>query len=261
MHQKGFSLVILILVIFLLGAASAGGYYLGTRAKSSPEQPQAVSNTTPSSTTAHVADLPISLLGEYKKRFYDPAKVFTGKAPYPLELTSVSESDLSSLRCSPSFQRDDLNSRYIYYKDNSSDPLVMNDPKLIELAEKSFEVDFGGEFYLACQVDDGRYILVYNKPSGGGGLENKIAFGVLSKDNVYEKITEIANDNIPYFGCSSPYQLTKTNILWYRCGGGDGAYSANSIYKIDINAKTNNRLIKCETSDDLDKQGISEKCQ
>lgn len=264
MNQKGFSSLILILVIVLLITASAGSYYLGTKAMPSPKQ-SIVSTTTPLSSAspspvASIADQTPSLLGESKKRFYDPAKVFTGKALYPTELTSVPEKDLSSLECSPSFRRDDPNNRYVYYKDGSSNPTTMSDSKLTELAEKSFEVDFGGEDYLACRIDDGRYIVIYSKPYGGGGSGNKVGVGLLTGET-YEKITEIVTDGSPYFGCSSPLQLSKTNILWYSCGGGDGAYAANSIYKIDLSAKTNNRLIKCETSYDLDEQGISEKCE
>ncbi len=267
MNQKGFSaLIVLISVMVLVGIAGIS-YYIGRSSSGNtktPVTPSPVASQPEDSLIPSPASSPsnISLLGNPIKRLYFPGeKIFT-KMDYPIEMTGINDGDLHNLQCSPDYYRDYEKQHYTYQEDPRVAAVEMKDQNLYLLAEKAFEIDLDADVYRACKVDDGRYILEYEKQGGGGGSNNKSIFGVLGTDKTFQKITEIPTDGSPYFGCYKTLQLTKSNILWYQCGGGDGGYGSVSVYKIDLSNKNHTLVTKCEAiSDPMDLDKTDMKCQ
>jgi hypothetical protein len=70
-------------------------------------------------------------------------------------------------------------------------------------------------------------------------------------DSDFKLLAKIVNDGIPYRVCRRLLQLGKDS-LYIECGGGDGGYSGGEIFKIDVNDKTYQRIIKCQSVTDIE---------
>lgn len=250
--QKGFiSFLIILAVLILAGYAFWQKQLLQTNHRSTPtnySQP-----TTKQKTTSFSLDYL-----EFRKRLFDPtAKFFkdeiTGKTysdqGYPEKLANRKEDELISIRCTPQFEYDYREDKFLYGKRNSDGYIqkvyYLDYPDLIAQAKKvvnNKQIDAAQ----VCQTEDKRTIFEYEIWGGGGGGKNVSYVNLYSDGKQLEQIVSIPTDGTPYFKCSKVLQLTKGGLLYYQCGGGDQG-SSWTIYEIDLNKKTQTRLLKCTT--------------
>jgi len=86
-------------------------------------------------------------------------------------------------------------------------------------------------------------------------LDRTYRFMQLDSHDKLESITDIPLSG--WSSCQTPLLLTKNNILYYQCDGGDGTAGHYWLYKIDINNKINQLLLQC----DINTQDASSTCQ
>lgn len=175
----------------------------------------------------------------YQARQFDPMQDMFQEQPYPKELTDINENDLLGMKCSETFVGDEISSI---------------DPDLLTLAKKASEyiaAEWVDEITF-CETQDNKTIVTYEKYAGGGGMESVAYIAVANTENTLEQITSIPNPRLPYFVCRNPLQLTTDNILYHSCIAGDAGFGAMSIYKIDLNQKTNTLLTQCTSQADLE---------
>jgi len=173
---------------------------------------------------------------------------------YPKEILSISENDLVAMRCSPYIWYGYNPDSYLYYDENvpagkitTKDTKILTDERLLKLineAKKTVPSKTIGDIRF-CDTEDSRTVFQYGTHAGGGGSQNVANFGIVNSDGTVRKITAIPNDGAPYFECRWPLQLTKSGLLYYECGGGDGFFGATSFYKINLIANTHSAVLKC----------------
>lgn len=184
----------------------------------------------------------------YSKRQFDTNSKFYLTQSYPLELVNIKEDNLLGMNCSQQYVRQ-MDKWYSDY-DNK---IEIKDANLLRLIE-SAPTDLKGSktdsfvFFALCVIENGGTIVKYEKWAGGGGSRNIVYFGMVNASGSVEKITSINTDGTVGFTCNMPLQFTRSNILYYSCGGGDGGSGSASIYKVDLNKKTNTRVLKCNSS-------------
>jgi len=173
---------------------------------------------------------------------------------YPKELLSIGENDLVAMECSPYIWYSYNSDSYLYYEENipaekiiTKDTKTLTDKKLLKLineANKNVPSKTIDDIRF-CDTEDSRTVFQYGTHAGGGGNQNVANFGIVNSDGTVKKITAIPNDGAPYFECRWPLQLTKSGLLYYECGGGDGFFGATSFYKINLTANTHSAVLKC----------------
>ena len=169
---------------------------------------------------------------------------------YPKEIVNINENNLIGMKCSPYIWYGYDSDSYLYYDESVSvqkDTKTLTDKRLLKLiteAQKTVPGKTIGDVRF-CDIEDNRTVLQYGIHGGGGGSENTANFGVVNADGTVKKITAISNDGAPYFECRQPLQLTKTNLLYYECGGGDGLLGATSFYKINLSNNSHSAVLKC----------------
>lgn len=262
---KNIFLIAFVLIGFIL--FGVGGYYLGTRntQQTQPIQPKDQNQTYPSSTTTvfqpSPTQTPITKAG-YLKRQFDPTKKFFSTRDYPTEIINITDTQLVGMKCTAGLTCVSPYTECTYYPENadtSKPPSKTTDPQLLNIikeANKTIDKEtvMGTptrdiEEVTSCEIDDGRQILRYKTGGGGGGAGSVDYIGVVSPSRTINKIASI-QENTAYFGCYQPLQLTKSNILYYQCGGGDGMGGSGSIYKIDLQNKTALPLLQCTSLGD-----------
>lgn len=266
-NQKGLAPIVIILLITLLG----GGYFIYqsqgkiTTPSSQPTpQPFEPSSSAPVSIspaspynpeeyTVWTYGLPLSSEG-FKKRQFDINKKFFKSKNYPDEVINISEENLVGMKCTPRIFKSVGPSAIAELTEEKKEKLLA----LIKEADKTIDkLDrFGNpaEIYEVtyCQTEDGRQILRYKISSGGGGGGGADYIGLVNPDNTIKRVAKIADNHFAYFGCYNPLQLTKDNILYYNCWGGDGPSGVASIYKISLNDSSVKRLIDCKSGVDIE---------
>lgn len=269
MNEKGSSiLIILIIIIAILSAVIIGGtfFYLG---KANPSQ-NIVQNSGDSDQAAGITKVenksPVpapsvdQMFGEYKKRFVSEEDMLIASLKYPEEMFRVNENGLMNISCSVGISEE--NNSFVYYDDKTGKTIEIKDQFLLETARKAREKAGDSIVYAqVCKLQDGRAVVMYEVDGGGGGSLNRVYFGELSQAGNFEQIAVVTNDGSPYFGCSQILQFNLANMLWARCGGGDGGYSSGSVYRVDYHSKTSSLVVKCESTSELDANGnYTEKC-
>lgn len=101
--------------------------------------------------------------------------------------------------------------------------------------------------FIACKVDDGRYVVKYNQVTKDHPYITK-------DDTVYAKIEIIDKANnlihiadIPNKAsfCNHFLELTKENILYFECTSQENNIKGSNIYKIDLTAKNYSLISSC----------------
>lgn len=265
MSQKGFSVLVVLLtiiVILILIIISGAFFYLGKMSsnQSITKEANQVSENNYQMSTPFPSTYPV--FGDSKKRFISQDEKLIGNLNYPEEIFRVNENNLMSMACSVGFMED--NGVFSYFDEEKKQPAVIEDLFLLDTARKAREL--AGDQLGAgkvCRLSDGRSIVVYEVHGGGGGSLNRAYIGELSQAGNLVPITVIPNDGIAYFECDFPIQFNLGNMLWVKCGGGDGAGGSASIYRVDFQNKTSSLVTKCESTSSLDAAGNNptEKCQ
>lgn len=250
-RQGGFTEILLVVAI-LVAAVAAGAYYLG-RGTSNPQ-----SSPSP---TASPTQAPVVKSG-YLKRQFDPLKKFFSARDYPSEVVSIVDSELVGMKCTTILTCVSPYTECTYYPegaDMSKPPLKNTDPQLLNLikeANKTIDKETimgtsarDVEEVTSCKTENGKQILRYKTGGGGGGAGSVDYIGVVTSNNIVNKIAAI-QENTAYFGCYLPLQLTQSNILYYQCGGGDGLAGSSTIYTINLIDKTSTPLLQCSSIGD-----------
>lgn len=266
LKQRSNLLIILAGISLVLTLGTGTTYYLAM-IKNKPAK-QFTQQTYPTPTRIYLSPTPssVDLLTfpekKFKKRLFNVNDNLYGNiGMYPEELRTISENDLIPLFCY-NLKPDDKPGIY-YYSDNEyKDQGLLVDKKLQDLFKQlSIPTDPINTILGICEAEDGRLIVRNEIQGGGGGGQNKALFYVFDTTNKLNYVTTIPNDGAAYFTCIWPLQLTKTNFLYYGCGGGDGPSGSRSIYQINLNNNTNAGIYKCGTYYDEAKKEINEKCE
>ncbi len=194
------------------------------------KQPQGDTNTTTNS-------------GRFSKRLFDPNGTIIETAPFPKEMTKISDSALVGLQCS-GFYYNYGNGGFLMETESGSKE--MTDALLLDVASKHPTISA----LSSCRTETGGTIVHYEIEAGAAGAGNTSSFFTLETDGSLKKISSISNDGAPYFICSRPYMLTDKNIVYWGCGGGDGGFGQSSVYAIDLNTSSTRRVIKCTSTAD-----------
>lgn len=199
-------------------------------------------------------------LSQFEKRSYKNTDKIFDKIPYPNEMTSKSDSQLISFKCTPNYFN---NNSGILVRSVDGEFPRLDDPVLIYLAQKAGNMH-GREIadsVLTCLTVNNDQYVVYGIWNGGGGMDNVAYIGKINPDKTILEIANIPNDGTPYFGCNKIFQIDNKNI-YVQCGGGDIG-SSSSIYKINLTNKTKAQLLQCSsgpTNDDFDHPNSKIEC-
>lgn len=197
---------------------------------------------------------------EYKTRYYDVTDVFFDKEPYPTELTDVADGQLTPIYCTRTYSYD-YNKNYFSSDESTNKIILLTDPDLLTYIQSiatMYEGKHVREIY-TCAPKEGKTIVVYSLGPCGGGCSGQPHIGIVN--NIGEiKETGKMIENMPYFGCRKPLQLTNGNDFYFRCGGGDGPGGSGSIYRLSLNTLTTSMVRHCESG--IDEFGKSySRCQ
>lgn len=254
--KKNYYPIILGSLIFLI-AIVAGAYYLGTK-QSKPEQS---SLTQSSDVTASAASQSIltpttivtpDLTQKYKTRHYNMTDNFGENNKYPAELLQVEESSLTPIACSPLYSG--YGKGYTFYDEKTQKSYPLSDASLlsyIETINKKYESQFVSEI-ITCSAEQGKTVVLYSIGPCGGGCSGIPHVGVVNNADIIEvaNIPAKFEENMAYFGCRQPLQLTKDNMFYFRCGGGDGPGSSASLYKLSLDNFSLSRVKQCTSGVD-----------
>lgn len=231
--QRGFIPIWVTIGILVLISVTGGIYYL-VKSSSKP------TDSSPPTLTLKASPSPRQFI---KRQF--ASKDYFESQPYPDELLKVSEDNLIGMRCTGWYLKQ--NGDYeINMEDGSS--VKLTDQNLLQIVlnlNKSILKETNA--FQACFTESNQTILEYETWGGGGGTKNIAHFGLVSSNGSFRKVSSIPNSGMPYFGCSTPLQLTKDNILYYSCGGADGGFIGDEIYAINLTTGTHRFVISCES--------------
>jgi hypothetical protein len=230
---------------------AGGSYYLGlkqgekspplTQKITIPSQIQPPETPSPSPTIMNIPEVK-----EYKTRFYNTSDMFFDKEPYPAELISAPDSQLTPMYCSLTYTN---YGKDFYAHDRVTQQSVrLTDPNLIDFMKFVTQNNKDAtvlEFF-TCTPKEGKTIVVYNLGPCGGGCSGIPHIGIVGKSGIQEAGT--INVDTAYFGCS-PLQLSNDSF-YLHCSGGDGAAGSASIYKLSLNTLTITRMKRCDSGID-----------
>lgn len=221
-------------------------------------------SSTPSPTPYPFGNSDVFISSPLVKRNYDPNKQIEGRFQtinvYPPSfnslLANISDNDLIGIKCAPwiGFYK---TTGYTYYL--NKEMLTLNDSHILSILDKvnsSVMKDSIISGYFVCQTEDNRIIMNYSSYKyGQSQLDRTYHFMQIDSQSNLESITDIPLNG--WSSCNTPLVLTKNNILYYQCDGGDGTSGHYLFYKIDLNNKTNQLLLQC----DINTEEATSTCQ
>ncbi|MCL4397897.1 hypothetical protein M1403_02630 [Patescibacteria group bacterium] len=253
-EKRGNILVIIPILVILLTIAAGYLYFQKQETKPASQVVQKTAKNTPGETASNSAKFPPSPVPpvnpnkdplslyttDYLKRQFPPNK-FMGLENYPQEITSVKESDLVGLKCSPYYNKD---WNGIWYRSGDGKKLADGSQetsaffqKLQSFSEILIKKPIESNFQL-CETEDGRQLVLHDNH-----------LGLVKADITFVPVTTLSDPGDPYFVCPNPIQLTKSDLFYYECGSGDGGAAYGFLFRIDLNQKTSQLIRKCQTLD------------
>ena len=193
------------------------------------------------------------------------ANNFSEDRGYPELLKNIPVKDYQKIACTPIYS---INLTYLT-KPNSNTPVLfengdqpVKDEKLISLINKRIkenenDTSFFSEYIQRCEVN-GKDIVMYNRPSGGGGGGNKTYVGYLNESEV--AIPNAQPYGGAYFGCGEPILFTKDERIYLECGSGDGGASSSAILEVDLKNKKYKSVLACQYSYNSETDQVDSKC-
>jgi len=258
----------IFLVIIILGELAAIGFLLYTKflieKETAPTKEEIPSSSQFQSPSIVPTNRPENLLlGEPFKRFIDPTLKFYGQN-YPAEITNTNEADLIGLQCgeisyltADSLQITQINKPT--YKEGPIVPIEtektkaksekISDPRTLKFIEEINKKEERAPLqYIFCKGENNFQFFVLSNSIYNETLKEAFPVGVFIetdennlKDFIY---TEPANDPTGFWRCAIPIQLTKNNLLYWGCRGGEFSPLEN-LYKVDFSLKKATKLISC----------------
>ena len=268
-NQHGGIVVILgILVVVIF--ASVGSYYLGTQ----QNRPEQLSSVTPSDSPSALPSetiVPKSTMTaavdtkKYLNRFFNPAESWfrEGGEKYPTELTQIESSGLIPLSCTPVMTATDSSGDIVYQyyneetklNDTLTDSVYLNYIDQLNKINTTKTTTQINEIVFCSTKEETAFIMYGLGPCGGGC--SGIPYVAVAKNSKVSEVGKI-EDNMAYFGCREPLQLTKDAIFYFRCGGGDGPSGSASIFKLSLDDLKLSRLRYCLSSIDAEEKPFTQ---
>ncbi len=180
----------------------------------------------------------------FSKRLFNPTDKLIENYGLPTILTNLKDSELIGINCSHYYEGDYNGGFVTYFGSSSSEGIKLTDEELLSFVRNNPSISAISQ----CKTDSGETIIHYEVFAGGGGMGNVAYFGKLSASGTIQNKITIPNDGAPYFGCRNPYALTKNNIFYWGCGGGDGGFGQVSIYAINFSKATVDKVTKCTST-------------
>ncbi|MBI2196035.1 hypothetical protein HYU45_00290 [Candidatus Daviesbacteria bacterium] len=208
---------------------------------------------------------------EFSKRQINLNAKFFADIDYPSTITSIPETDLVGLSCTSYYVFTRYSGSKKYYevlhydkigKENFSIDQNKNHSTIYSSLLQVLNRESLTQITI-CDTEDNRTFVEYGIPSkntssnvfpiktayaGGGGSD--VYFGEFNFANKsFKQIVYIPYEKSAYWGCTQPLQMTKSNIFYLLCAGGEGGgfignYRA-SIYAINVSSNTYKRIILC----------------
>jgi len=249
-----FALIALIFVCLLI-AGLYGYYFIKSKTITQTIQPtpspiSTIPTTTnsPSPTLVLPTSEPLSTKPFVKRQFNMTEKFFSTQS-FPSTLLSKNDNELTSSRCTERYENwspSQNQLQFSYYNETSKKNIQLTDTRLltfITAANKNVSSGIISSIQF-CETENGKYIVIYSQTHGGGGAGSDTYFAYANPDNTLQKITTIPSEQGAYFACFQPLQLTKTNVFYYQCSGGEGNMA--SIYEVDLTNNSHKLFYQCE---------------
>lgn len=240
--KKGFILPLLI-CLFMLISTSAFLYFKFNKKVNVTQS----SNDKTSQNSQYSNNLPIDEAA-FNLLSADPISAndtwFEDKK-YPLEMLSYKADDLQRIKCTyikPRFGEEP----FFAINDNNVEFEVKDREFIKLLLSENLSDDPSIMSIRYCENSSNKFLIV-GKWTGLMDNVPAVLISILDDKLSTKKIIKGASNGAPYFGCSSPTLLTKTNIMYLSCGGGDGPIGKSSIYKIDLNSQEMKIIYSCES--------------
>ncbi len=263
--KKNVGLIIggIILLLILIGF---GAFYFSSHQKKSMTLDKAKyieSTATPIPT--QVSTFSSSLPKEYKIRHFDITEDFAPEnEKYPTEITQASDDSLTPIYCTPNYTK--YGDKYTS-SDETNKTITLDDLETLNyiktLEEKYKSEDRSVMEISTCAPKEDKIIILYSLGPCGGGCSGVPYVGIVNGEEIKEiaNISKLEDQGMAYFGCRQPLQLTKNNIFYFTCGGGDGPGSSASIYKLSLVTEAVSRIETCNTSGTEDGNGSKTECK
>ncbi len=180
------------------------------------------------------------------KKYYLSSGKFFDTRPYPTELTSLKDTDLTGFSCSDKYTKRE-NNEYVFRKYGSGEGAGYEDTNLTDKPVLEYLQANGADEAVVCKTDTGRTLLSYGIFGKGGGVGSATYYGYLEGNN--PSVATIPTENGPYFTCGTILAITKSNTLYVECLSGDGGFGSKSLYRVGLyKAYTSDLLLKCTTT-------------
>lgn len=180
------------------------------------------------------------------KKYYLSSGKFFDTRPYPTELTSLKDTDLTGFSCSDKYTKRE-NNEYVFRKYGSGEGAGYEDTNITDKPVLEYLQANGADEAVVCKTDTGRTLLSYGIFGKGGGVGSATYYGYLEGNN--PSVATIPTENGPYFTCGTILAITKSNTLYVECLSGDGGFGSKSLYRVGLyKAYTSDLLLKCTTT-------------
>ncbi len=177
----------------------------------------------------------------FKKKLFDAKESFAYNRLYPPEILNLKDHELVEISCSKDYAQQP-SGKYISYSNREKTELT--DPRIKNHLEQNpldvTEISWCNDHY-------NHILITYELHRGEYNHENEIHFSYLNQDNTIDLPATVFSEGFPYFTCSQPLALTKENILYYVCQGGNEALSRKSIYKINLTSRETKKIYQCQS--------------
>lgn len=176
-----------------------------------------------------------------KRQFSLTEKLFEDRE-YPVELSSIPESDLVGMSCSKDYFSWSGND-YSYTDPKTNETTKLSDSRLLTYLSKA-EANHGKGNIISiayCDIENGKTIVGYRAGPCGGGCAGIQHFSYADNAGNLTLMTKVQpQEEGAYYGCK-PAELTKNKILYLKCSGEGTA----SVQKLDLTTNTYTPVISC----------------
>jgi len=189
--------------------------------------------------------------GEYEKRRFDIKKSIEKYITPPEEFQESYDENLIGMKCNTFSNYEKRGWEYTAkYSDGSEhSKYFLKNANIISAIEKTNNLASYGEEQkasanaTACMLEDGK---IYVERSANYDTYSQPHAFIWSNDTLAHVAKLVYSGTPIYSGCSI-VQITKSGEYYYRCGAGDGGYSAMEIQKVTPDSPPH-ALLSCEFS-------------
>lgn len=246
LNQKGFTLLVILLGILILGISFGGGYLLITKklnVNSVPIYTPLPCHTKPNPNS-------VSTL-----RQVDIDSKFLGNQGYPREVINICDSELVAMDCTFLYTRMS-DGNYTYNSTETTDSgtksvslRVTQEDILDNISRLSRKLNGKNPDQVKfCTIGEGDLIAEYELWQGDKRTDKAVSFAILYAQGGVNTLASIPNDGLANFSCNQQILFTKDNSLYTECYGGNEPSVSKYIYKIDINEGISTKIFQCSST-------------